>query len=308
MVKGLELAEHYYTVYGARMIQEKFSQHKDRIAAGLVGDGSECYGFDDEISQDHDWGPSFCLWLNKKDYEEIGPALQQEYESLPEQFKGFKRLTSQWGGGRVGVFEIGAFYSKFMGRPGTPKILEQWLYLPEDYLSTCTNGKVFVDPLGEFSKIRKELLEFYPEDVRLVKIAARCMSCSQSGQYNYMRSIRHKEYFAANYSEIKFCSDIMSLVFLLNKQYAPFYKWRHRAVRSLAILGEFLYQKITDLISTSDFKRKNDIIEEISGEVIKEFHRSGLSDSTSDFLLDHGPVIHQKIKDENLKKRNVWLG
>lgn len=308
MVKGLELAEQYYQIYGARMINEKFPRYKDRIAVGLVGDGSECYGFDDEISQDHDWGPGFCLWLDKKDYEEIGPDLQREYESLPQQFNGFKRLTSQWGGGRVGVFEIGAFYGKFLGRPDPPKSLEQWLYLPEDYLSSCTNGKVFVDPLGEFSKIRKELLEFYPEDVRLIKIAARCMSCAQSGQYNYIRSIRRKEYFAANFAEIKFCSDIMSLVFLLNKRYAPFYKWRHRAVRSLPILGELLYQKITDLVGISDYKRKNNIIEEISGEVIKEFQRSGLSDSSSDFLLDHGPVIHQKIKDENLRKRNVWLG
>ena len=79
-------------------------------------------------------------------------------------------------------------------------------------------------------------------------------------------------------------------------------------MRSLPILGELLYQKITDLTSTSDYNRKNDIIEEISSEVIKEFHSSGLSGSTSDFLLDHGPVIHQKIKDENLKKRNVWVG
>lgn len=308
MTKGLELAEQYYKAYGARMIQEKFSRYQDRIAAGLVGDGSECYGFDDEISRDHDWGPGFCLWLNKKDYEAIGPALQQEYQRLPEQFNGFKRLTSQWGGGRVGVFEIEAFYSKFIGRPDPPQTLEQWLYVPEDYLSTGTNGKVFVDPLGEFSKMRKALLAFYPEDVRLVKIAARCMACAQSGQYNYMRSVRRKEYFAAHYSEIKFCSDIMSLVFLLNRQYAPFYKWRHRAVRSLPILGELLYQKITDLTSTSDYNRKNDIIEEISSEVIKEFHSSGLSGSTSDFLLDHGPVIHQKIKDENLKKRNVWVG
>ncbi len=307
-MKGLQLSEKYYAAHGIDMIEKKFPKYKDRIATGLVGEGSECFGFDDKISRDHDWGPGFCLWLTMEDYKAIGKQLQAEYEKLPQTYRGNKRLISEWGSGRVGVFETGPFYSKFIGRPEPPDSLEEWLYLPEDYLSKCTNGKVFTDPLGEFTKIRDKLLNFYPDDIRLVKIAARCMSCAQSGQYNFMRSAARKERFPLFYSEIKFCSDIISMIFLLNRRYTPFYKWMHHALQALPILGDFLYTRINDLIGTLDYKKKNEIIEHICTEVIKKFKEEGLSDSSSDFLLDHGPIIHGKIKDQNLKQRDVWLG
>ncbi|QTA92865.1 DUF4037 domain-containing protein [Desulfonema magnum] len=307
-MKGLELAESYYRKYGARMIKEKFPQYQDRIAAGLVGDGSECYGFDDGISRDHDWGPCFCLWLNKADFEIIGHALHLEYQRLPKYFNGCERIASPWGKGRVGVFEIGTFYRKFIGLPHAPKTPEQWLCLPEAYLSSCTNGRVFYDPPGQFSQIRKELLGFYPEDIRLVKIAARCMTAAQSGQYNYMRSVRRKAYYAAQYAETQFCTDIMSLVFLLNRQYMPYYKWSHHALCELPLLGKFLHQKIDDMAASHNYETKNDIIEEISAAVIRMLHQERLSDSASDFLLDHGPVVHAKIRDKNLRQRDVWIG
>ena len=82
-MKGLEISERYFLAHGAPMIEQKFGDYKQRIAAGLVGDGSECYGFDDEISRDHDWGPDFCLWLNKQDYDAIGMKLQEEMAKLP---------------------------------------------------------------------------------------------------------------------------------------------------------------------------------------------------------------------------------
>ncbi|MDY6879489.1 MAG: DUF4037 domain-containing protein [Desulfatiglans sp.] len=307
-MKGLELCETYYHECGAPMIRDKFPQYEARIGAGLVGDGSECYGFDDDISQDHDWGPGFCLWLDHDDYKTIGEALQQEYERLPRTFHGFKRRDSNLGDRRVGVFEIGSFYSRFIGIPHCPETLEQWLFLPENHLSACTNGRVFSDPLGTFSEIREALLDFYPEDIRMLKMAARCMTSAQSGQYNFMRSIRHKEYYAAQYAETTFCFDIMSLLFLLNRRYAPFYKWRHRAVGDLPALGKFLHQKISHLTKTSVSEEKNRMIEEISTAIIQRLQEEGLSHSESDFLLDHGPIIQQKIRDENLRKRNVWIG
>ena len=62
-MNGIELARAFYLECGKPMLEEQFPQLKDRIATGLVGSGSECFGFDDEISRDHDFEPGFCIFL-----------------------------------------------------------------------------------------------------------------------------------------------------------------------------------------------------------------------------------------------------
>ena len=52
---GLELARAYWETYGVPMIREQFPDYEEIIAAALTGSGSECYGFDDEVSRDHDF-------------------------------------------------------------------------------------------------------------------------------------------------------------------------------------------------------------------------------------------------------------
>ena len=315
MKNGLDIAEQYYHVHGVPMIERNFGEYRDRIAAGLVGDGSECFGFDDSLSRDHDWGPCFCLWLSKDVYEKIGPALQQEYERLPKEFAGIPaRGESVWGGGRVGVFEIGAFYRQFIGRDDVPDTIDAWRKLPESNLAVCTNGRVFSDPAGEFTAVRNGLLAFYPQDVRLKKIASRCMTAAQSGQYNYLRCIRRGEYVAAQYAETAFIRDIISLVFLLNKRYRPFYKWMHRSLAELPVLGGRIHDMLHELVTVHQHVRgedvhwrKIDLIEDIARQIIGEFRSMGLSCSESNFLLDHGPEIAERIEDPGLRNENVWV-
>ena len=118
-MKGLELSEKYYNAFGKEMIEKNFPSLKGRVAAGLVGQGSECLGFDDNISKDHDYGPSFCLWLTREDYQVYGKALAEEYRKLPKDFEGVKgRLDSLHGGGRVGVLCIPDFYYGLLGTEG----------------------------------------------------------------------------------------------------------------------------------------------------------------------------------------------
>lgn len=313
-MKGLELAEQYFFAVGAPMIREQFPDYEGKIAAGLVGMGSECFGFDDEISRDHDWGPTFCLWLTKADYRAIGDRLQTGFDGLAKTFAGFgPREESAWGRGRSGVFEIGQFYKQFIGFDHPPQSLREWHVIPEINLATATNGRVFTDPLGEFSGFRKQLMEFYPEDIRLKKIASRCMTIAQAGQYNYRRCVQRQEYVAAHWNETKFISDLISLVFLLNRRYRPFPKWMHRAMQDLPILGGVLYSLLLELVTANEgtgvqtlYERKIGLMEEMCQLVIQELRQAGLSDSPSDFLLDHGPVIQRRIQNPEIKAIDVW--
>jgi len=315
-LKGLEVSEQYFFKVCMPMIEEKFSVHREKIAAGLVGDGSECFGFDDEISRDHDWGPAFCVWLTKGDYETFGPALTDEINRLPREFAGIaRRKESVWGSGRTGVFEMGAFYKRFIGFDHVPKDLQECYVIPEENLAAATNGKVFKDPVGEFTAFRQRLKEFYPEDIRLKKIASRCMAMAQSGQYNYTRCVQRAEYVAARFAEAQFIGDTISMVFLLNRQYKPFYKWMHRAMIQLPVLGTEMHNLLSDLVSDKReeqqgavYSMKGSLMEKACRYVIDELVRQGLSDSESDFLLDHGPVVQARIKDARIRDINVWAG
>ena len=60
-MKGLELSKKYYDEY-KDILFEEIGDLKSYLAFGLVGSGSECYGFDDEISKDHDFEPGFCIF------------------------------------------------------------------------------------------------------------------------------------------------------------------------------------------------------------------------------------------------------
>lgn len=325
-MKGLELSEEYYNFYGKSMIHEKFPLYEKRIAVGLVGQGSECLGFDDDLSCDHDFGPSFCMWLSKEDFKEIGIQLAYEYEQLPKDFAGVQgRVESTHGGGRVGVHEITNFYYSIIGRDDAPKSNMEWLFIPESRLSVVTNGKVFRDDLGEFSKIRNELLSYYPEDVRIKKIVARAATMAQAGQYNYARCMRRGETVAAHMALSEFTKNTISMVYLLNKRYTPFYKWMHHGMRNLPILGQ-VSQLLTNLcemdsqkavwennefstpLSLNLFDKNVEIIEEICRLVVVELSRQNLSDGNDVFLECHTMEMMKRIKDKQIKALQVMEG
>ncbi len=285
------------------MLEKYFPEQMTRIAVGMVGPGSECFGFDDALSQDHDWGPGFCLWLTDNDYLNFGPALQRAYENLPKTFQdcGPRRATPGENS-RTGICEISQFYKRHTGLRKIPENPAEWLAIPEENLALATNGRIFSDPLGAFTAWREKLQGYYPEDVRLQRITRCCMTIAQSGQYNLPRSISRHEIFTARCDLTRFGANVLSLVFLLNRQYAPFYKWRHQAVRNLPVLGESVHRLIAELAAESDLKQNLRQVDQICALLVAELQCRKLTAASGDFLVDHARSINSRISNQKLRK------
>ncbi len=315
-LNGMELSRLFYTEVAEPLIRQGFPEHVDRIAVGLVGEGSACFGYDDVVSRDHDWGPGFCIWLSKEDLPVVGQQLQELYEQLPWEFKGFRTLLS---GPRVdfrlGVFETGMFYERLIGTSIQPIPDAQWLPIPEERLATAVNGEVFTDPAGEFTAYRTYLKQGYPEDVRMKKMAQYCFIAGQTGQYNYDRSLRRGEKTAAFLAKARFIEAAASIIYLLNHKYKPFYKWVHRGVKELQVLGAESHAIITALCADRSGVSQHqnwiddvNLIEKLSSLIIREFREEGLSEIPSDFILDHGPIINSRITDPEIRDLPILLG
>lgn len=327
-IPGLKLARAYWQEFGKPLIAERYPEYQGRIAAGLVGHGSECYGFDDELSHDHDFGPGFCLWLTDEDYAAIGERLQADYESLPDTFMGFgpksQTARAQGAGRRVGVFRIGDFFESITGYRQAPPAdrPHEWLMLDEPTLAAATNGEVFADPLGAFSKTRQGF-KLMPEDVRLSLISRRLGMIAQAGQYNLPRMLQRGDGAAAWCAINEFAEAVASLVFLINTPvsagYMPYYKWRFAALRRLsrrmaARLPDACAQleDVLRLASAACFggvgfgeggkgaapaaKQVVSIVESICAEIVAELGREGLTDSDETFLEWQRPYVEEHIE------------
>ncbi len=302
---GMDLCEAFYEEYGIPMIREQFSDYENVIAVGLVGEGSDCFGFDDEYSKDHDFGPAFCMWLTDACYDEIGTQLQAAYEQLPTTYMGIQRIATPQASKRVGVLKISEFYERLIGTPEAPVSNQQWLYVEDERLAVATNGKVFRDDLGEFSRIRRDLLSYYPDEVHVQKIAREAALIAQSGQYNYGRMLLRGERVAARIALSEFMKHTMAMVYLLNREYAPFYKWMHKGMDRLTILPQ-----IGGLLSTMEPLQLEDeqvmiLIEQIAQMLIAQMKEQGLTKSNEGYLEHHTQAILLSVKETPVVKEEL---
>ena len=307
-MKGLEEARRFYEDFGAAMLHERFPDYEERIAVGLAGRGSECFGFDDELSRDHDFEQGFCLWLTDADDILIGAELAKAYEALPRRGAAQR---SRLGETNRGPRRIGFFFRPYLGGETAPRDWRQWLSLPSWALAEATNGEVFRDDLGVFSDIRETLKHGMPEDVRKKKLAARLIAMAQSGQYNYARCLRHGEEGAAMLALAEFVREGCGAIYLLNRAHMPYYKWALRGLEALPLLGE-MREPLTFLLTAdndADGQRvKQGVVEDICASVIKELRAQGLSDGGWDFLEPHAFAVQERIGNPEIRALHVMEG
>lgn len=289
-------------------MHELFPEYEGRIAVGLVGRGSQCFGFDDEVSRDHDFDTGFCLFLTDDDDVEFGVALNRAYRKLVGKSVGAHSILGSSG---TGVMRISDFYRQHIGLAHAPSSWQDWLYTPSTAFAEAVNGEVFRDDLGEFSRIRDEIANGMPEDVRKKKLAARLIFMAQSGQYNYLRCLKHGEPGAAMLALNEFVKNTAECVFLLNRRHAPYYKWLLRAMRQLPRLGgladalEFLLTGDND---EDGARLKAAVCEDICAQIVTELKAQCLTCGSWDYLEPHAFDLQSHIENSEIRSLHIMEG
>ena len=310
---GLEIARGYYEEFGRPMLESEFADILPFLAAGFVGSGSEHYGYDDEVSRDHDFEPGFCIFLPGEDVVDRRRAFQLEraYAKLPKEYAGIKRQpVSPVGGNRNGVIRSEEFYMRSIGSANGELTAMQWLRLPDYALAEAVNGEVFFDNYGEFSRIRDGLIRM-PEDIRLKRLAGNILIMAQSGQYNFMRCMKHGEPEAAQLACVEFVNAAMKTMFLLQNSYMPYYKWSFRALRELDGM-EDLAEKLSFLLygdnrDNTAAALKYAVIEEIAAETIMRLQDRKLTKAACGDLEKHAYSVNDKIADGSVRNMNILI-
>ena len=312
-MRGLELSERYFLECGLPMLRAEFPSLLPHLSAGLLGSGSECFGYDDEISRDHDFEPGFCLLLPEEDVIDRRTAfrLERAYAALPREFLGYRRAPlSPVGGNRHGVLRLADLLLEKTGTPDGRLSPREWLSLPEQSLAEVTNGRVFHDGSGALTEVRRRL-SYLPEDVRLKRLAGYLLLSGQAGQYNYGRSLLRGDLGAAQLAASEFVRCVMHVIFLLNFTYIPYYKWRFRALSALPILGDLadpLYELIASGNGEAEAARKTATTEEVVRRVTAALAEGGLSDRGDEPLEAHAHAVNALVRDAELRNLHILYG
>ena len=304
---NLARSRDFYETFGKPMILSKFPSYAERIAVGLVGEGSDCFGFDDEISTDHDYEVGLCIWLTEEDYEKIGKELQDAYDQLCRREQRLKY--------RRGVFSINEFYQKLLGIKGDFEghSFIDLSAIPEFLLAAATNGQIFSDPLGKFTKIRDQLLGYYPEELWRKKLAGSIHEFSQYAQSNYSRMMARHDSITSLLCIGKATESVLDILYLLEKQYAPYYKWKKKGIEHTNLAKKVLpllekaaqlpdqkqvwegYRYSSASVYTEDAKLS--IFEEIATEILMELKRQNLVEGDDLFLESY---LKQILEGKNM--------
>ena len=312
-MKGIELSKKYFEAFGKEVLETQFSSVLPLIAVGLAGSGSECLGFDDEISADHDFEPGFCIFLPDENTVDRRTAflLERAYAKLPKEFMGFKRSPlSPVGGNRHGVIRMEDFFLEKVGSGDGRLSLGQWFSVPEQGLLEATSGAVFFDNLGEFSAVRKRL-DYFPEDIRLKKLCGHLLLMGQSGQYNYKRCVLRGDTAAAQMAVFEFVKSALHSIYLLNRVYMPYYKWSFRGLKGLSVLGGLsgdLEYLISSGNSSDEAEKKAAVIEDICKKIASEQKEQGLTDADGAEMEQQAYAVNEKITDHAIRTMHILSG
>ncbi len=300
------------------ILQEHFPEETAQTAFGVFGYGSDALGLDDELSRDHHWGLRIDALMPEAIFQEKRDAILETVQAhLPDSYRGYSLRKGHVAGVGLAPDSLPAFLSRTIGLERPPRTLEEWLSIPEEDIVHVINGEVWHDPRGEFTAIREHLRGYYPEPVRLRRIAHWCRYYSGMGTYALKRAILRQDEF---YATTRFSNAIrlgIQLAFLLDRRYFPYDKWLMAFFRRLPRMHQRLAPLVEEALPLSTpWERKLELLDRMSDVLDQTMVEDGIIDPHPRFrgsptsgyrLLEHAyAVILRKLPQEIRSVVPIW--
>lgn len=208
------------------LLTARFPDAAAEMAAGFFGYGSEVLRLDDQYSTDHHFG----LRVNALLPAEVLAAKGAEIEDmlaaeLPQVWRGRELREGYTRTKGVALASLEHHLTTTIGLNHPPQSLSEWLAIPEEDITHVVAGEVWHDPAGRFSAVRGALAAYYPEPVRLRRLAHWCRYFSGMGVYALKRALLRDNMLYASTTFARSLRWGVQIAFMLDRTYYPYDKW-----------------------------------------------------------------------------------
>jgi len=276
--RGLDIAKEYWTEWGRPWLASRHPDLIGKIGVGLFS-GSDVLGADDALSRDHGWGPRFDVFCSEENGISNESLQAEMLADAPAEWGNFQnryRFTPS-----IQVHNPLEYFGAMFADRRLPESPIDWVCcahkLPnlESHLHYVRHGAVFHDPNGMLADVQARLRN-YPEDVWLLRMAQLCFDVAHYGEYNYCwRLTKRKDSVAAEMAIGSFLNAAMAIAIVMDRDYAPYWKWLHHVFRSREI-GARLDADIMEVSTTLEFERRASLIRSICEALMTELVKRGV--------------------------------
>ena len=208
------------------LLQTHFPTETAQMAAGFFGYGSEVLRLDDEYSTDHHFGLRVNILLPQSLMLAKGTAIEDTLAvHLPHLWRGRELREGYTRTKGVALAALDHHLLSTIGLNHPPQSLTDWLQIPEEDITHIVAGEVWHDPSAQFSAIRQALLAYYPEPVRLRRLAHWSRYFSGMGVYALKRALLRNNTLYASTTFARSLRWGVQMAFMLDRTYYPYDKW-----------------------------------------------------------------------------------
>ena len=208
------------------LLQTHFPTETAQMAAGFFGYGSEVLRLDDEYSTDHHFGLRVNILLPQSLMQAKGAAIEDTLAAhLPTLWRGRELREGYTRTKGVALASLDHHLLSTIGLNHPPQSLTDWLQIPEEDITHIIAGEVWHDPSAQFSAIRQALLAYYPEPVRLRRLAHWSRYFSGMGVYALKRALLRNNTLYASTTFARSLRWGVQMAFMLDRTYYPYDKW-----------------------------------------------------------------------------------